>query len=203
MDTTSLINFKNILGTYKLSGNADESKIDYKPNSTLVAECTTDKTGLPDYIRSFYIGNRNQLSANSERFVISEKCIHYIKCSGIKDAEGNETESVMSTYEFPTSELYMEALEYLIAAFDDTVSVYKKPKLKFNFETIKSNCLIHEITFTDLKKNQVIWQNGSLMQSERYSLSDENSIFKSEEDAQEEITNKLFDTIMKNTLEEW
>ena len=60
-----------------------------------------------------------------------------------------------------------------------------------------------EVTFTDLKKNLVIWQNGSLMKSERYSLSDENSIFKSEEDAQEEIMSKLFDTIMKNTLEEW
>ena len=63
--------------------------------------------------------------------------------------------------------------------------------------------VLFEVTFTDLKKNQVIWQNSSLIQSERYSLSDENSLFKSEEDAQEEITNKLFDAIMKNTLEEW
>jgi len=63
--------------------------------------------------------------------------------------------------------------------------------------------VLFDITFTDLKKNQVIWQNGSLMQSERYSLTDENSLYNSEEDAQEEITSKLFDTIMKNTLEEW
>ena len=63
--------------------------------------------------------------------------------------------------------------------------------------------VLFEVTFTDLKKNLVIWQNGSLMKSERYSLSDENSIFKSEEDAQGEIMSKLFDTIMKNTLEEW
>ena len=63
--------------------------------------------------------------------------------------------------------------------------------------------VLFDVTFTDLKKNQVIWQNSSLMQSERYSLSDENSLYKSEEDAQEEIVNKLFDTIMKNTLEEW
>ena len=63
--------------------------------------------------------------------------------------------------------------------------------------------VLFDVTFTDLKKNQVIWQNSSLMQSERYSLSDENSLYKSEEDAQEEIINKLFDTIMKNTLEEW
>ena len=63
--------------------------------------------------------------------------------------------------------------------------------------------VLFEVTFTDLKKNQVIWQNSSLMQSERYSLSDDNSIYKSEEDAQEEITNKLFNSIMRNTLEEW
>ncbi len=63
--------------------------------------------------------------------------------------------------------------------------------------------VLFDITFTDLKKNQVIWQNGSLMQSERYSLTDENSLYNSEEDAQEEVTSKLFDTIMKNTLEEW
>lgn len=63
--------------------------------------------------------------------------------------------------------------------------------------------ILFDLIFTDLKKNQVIWQNGSLLHSERYSLSDENSLFKSEEEAQEEITSKLFDTIMKNTLEEW
>ncbi len=63
--------------------------------------------------------------------------------------------------------------------------------------------ILFDVVFTDLKKNQVIWKNSSLVLSERYSLSDENSQFASEEDAQEEITNKLFDTIMKNTLEEW
>ena len=63
--------------------------------------------------------------------------------------------------------------------------------------------LLFTLMFTDLKKNQTIWQNDSIIISERYSLSDENSLFKSEEEAQEEITNKLFDSIMKNTLEEW
>ena len=63
--------------------------------------------------------------------------------------------------------------------------------------------ILFDIIFTDLKKNQVIWQNKSLMLAERYSLSDENSKFLSEEDAQEEIAIKLFDTLMKHTLEEW
>ena len=63
--------------------------------------------------------------------------------------------------------------------------------------------VLFNVIFTDLKKNQILWQNNSLMQSERYSLSDENSLFKSEVEAQEEITKKLFDSIMKSTLEEW
>ena len=63
--------------------------------------------------------------------------------------------------------------------------------------------VLFKMIFTDLKKNQVIWQNDSIIVSERYSLSDENSLYKSEDEAQEEIINKLFDSIMKNTLEEW
>ena len=63
--------------------------------------------------------------------------------------------------------------------------------------------VLFNVVFTDLKENQIIWENQSLMQSERYSLSDVNSVYKSELDAQEEISNKLFDTIMRNTLEEW
>jgi len=63
--------------------------------------------------------------------------------------------------------------------------------------------ILFDVTFTDLKKNEVIWQNKSLMLSENYSTSDENSKFTSEVEAQEEIAIKLFETIMKNTLEEW
>ncbi len=63
--------------------------------------------------------------------------------------------------------------------------------------------ILFDMIFTDLKKNQVLWQNSSLMISERYSLSDENSQFRSEEEAQIEIISKLFDAIMKSTLEEW
>ncbi|MDP8201955.1 MAG: LPS assembly lipoprotein LptE [Candidatus Tenebribacter burtonii] len=63
--------------------------------------------------------------------------------------------------------------------------------------------ILFDITFTDLLKNTVLWQNSSLVISERYSISDENSQFKSEVESQEEIFVKLFEIIMKNTLEEW
>ncbi len=59
------------------------------------------------------------------------------------------------------------------------------------------------VTLTDLVKNQVIWSNSQLLLSENYSQSLENNKFTSEIEAQEEIIVKLFDTLMKNTLEEW
>jgi hypothetical protein len=63
--------------------------------------------------------------------------------------------------------------------------------------------VLFNVAFTDLKKNQIIWENTSFMVSERYSFADENSQFGTELEAQEEIINTLFDSIMKNTLEEW
>lgn len=63
--------------------------------------------------------------------------------------------------------------------------------------------VLFDVVFTDLKKNEVIWENRSLMLSEAYSSSDENSEFTTEDEAQEEIVVRLFETIMKNTLEEW
>lgn len=63
--------------------------------------------------------------------------------------------------------------------------------------------ILFDISFMDLKNNKIIWEDNSLMLSERYSSSDENSQFSTEEEAQEEIAIQLFDVIMKNTLEEW
>jgi len=63
--------------------------------------------------------------------------------------------------------------------------------------------VLFNVLFTDLKKNQVIWENNSLLVSERYSTVDENSQFSTEFEAQEEIVVNLFELIMKNTLEEW
>ncbi|MCF7857893.1 MAG: hypothetical protein K9N07_01010 [Candidatus Cloacimonetes bacterium] len=63
--------------------------------------------------------------------------------------------------------------------------------------------ILFSVTFTDLKNNEVIWKNDSLIISERYSKVNENSEFKSESAVQNEIGQKLFDNILKNTLEEW
>ena len=63
--------------------------------------------------------------------------------------------------------------------------------------------ILFNIIFTDLVKNKVIWQNPSLLLSETYSASDSNITYKTEEAAQTKIIQDLFDTILKNSLEEW
>jgi len=63
--------------------------------------------------------------------------------------------------------------------------------------------VLFSVTLTDLVKNQVIWSNSQLLLSENYSQLLENNKFTSEIEAQEEIIVILFDTLMKNTLEEW
>jgi hypothetical protein len=60
------------------------------------------------------------------------------------------------------------------------------------------------ITFTDLVKNTVIYENKSLMVSEIYAVSEEStSRFKTKDEAIQEICSKLFKTIMQNSLESW
>ena len=60
------------------------------------------------------------------------------------------------------------------------------------------------VTFTDLQNNQVLYENKSLLISESYAVSEEStSRFKSKTEAINEICDKLFKTIMQNTLETW
>jgi Lipopolysaccharide-assembly len=63
--------------------------------------------------------------------------------------------------------------------------------------------ILFNITFTDLTKNTIIWQDNSLLLNETYSASNPNITIKSELTAQEKIINDLFDAIIKNSLEEW
>lgn len=63
--------------------------------------------------------------------------------------------------------------------------------------------ILFKIIFTDLKKNEIIWQNNALEIKESYSSSDPTSKFKTESAAQDEIINKLFKKIVNKSLEEW
>ncbi len=63
--------------------------------------------------------------------------------------------------------------------------------------------ILFKIVFSDLKKNEIIWQNNSLVLAESYSMIDENSEYNSEEEAQNKIISDLFNEIISKSLEEW
>lgn len=63
--------------------------------------------------------------------------------------------------------------------------------------------ILFSISFMDLLKNSVIWQNKSLLLNETYSASNPNITLKSEAAAQQKIIDDLFETIIKSSLEEW
>jgi len=63
--------------------------------------------------------------------------------------------------------------------------------------------ILFSITFTDMKKNEIIYQNPSLMLKETYSETDDSIEIKNEVDAQKEIFNDLFEEILSKSLEEW
>lgn len=60
------------------------------------------------------------------------------------------------------------------------------------------------LTFTDLVKNSVIYENKSLTLSETYAVSEDSAArFKTKDEAINEIFVQLFKNIMQNTLETW
>ncbi|MDP8221693.1 MAG: LPS assembly lipoprotein LptE [Candidatus Stygibacter frigidus] len=63
--------------------------------------------------------------------------------------------------------------------------------------------LLYRLSFTDMTTGEVIWEKDSLILSEVYSETNDESEYHSEEEAREAIYKKLFNEIMKNTLEQW
>jgi len=63
--------------------------------------------------------------------------------------------------------------------------------------------MLFSIIFTDLKKNNILMKNDTLVLSAEYSLNDENVEFSTEEEARNEIYENLFDLIVRETLEQW
>lgn len=63
--------------------------------------------------------------------------------------------------------------------------------------------VLFRLKFSDLVRDEIIWEKDSLIISEVYSDNEETSEYQTEEEAQEAIYEKLFNDIMKNTLEEW
>ena len=66
--------------------------------------------------------------------------------------------------------------------------------------------ILFSITMTDLVYSEVLYENAALLISEPYSTtidSDNPQILTSATQAQEKIFERVFDTIIKNTLESW
>ena len=93
----------------------------------------------------------------------------------------------------PDCQLEGEILDYSNKIFTYDAAGVEEYEVKILFKAI----------FIDLKKNEIIWKNDALVLSETYSSSEETSEFSTEEEAQKEIYKDLFETIMKNSLEEW
>ena len=90
--------------------------------------------------------------------------------------------------------------DYETEILDYTDKIYTYDSSTIDAYQVK---ILFKIVFTDLKKNSILWQNNSLILSETYSETDESSEFSSEVEAQKKIMKDLYDTIIKNSLEEW
>jgi len=63
--------------------------------------------------------------------------------------------------------------------------------------------ILFSIIFTDLKKNEIIYQNDALVLSEDYSSGSETAEFSSTEEARYEIYELLFDNLIRESLDQW
>jgi len=63
--------------------------------------------------------------------------------------------------------------------------------------------ILFKISFSDLKRNEIIWQKENLVLNETWSASGELTEYSSEEETQQKIFEDLFDQILKYSLEQW
>ena len=64
--------------------------------------------------------------------------------------------------------------------------------------------ILFDIKMTDLRMQEVIYENRNLVMSENYSINPDNpDVLSTEAQAQEKVFEKVFDTIIRSTLEAW
>jgi len=98
-------------------------------------------------------------------------------------------------YDDPDSQIEGEILEY-------SSEVYGYD-LEQNIEEYMVT-ITFKLTFTDLLRNEIIWENKSLTMMERfYPQAPEDLQITTEELAQKAIFEDLFSMIISNTLEDW
>ena len=90
------------------------------------------------------------------------------------------------------------ALEGVIMDYSRKIDTYDESGIEeYNVK------LLFRLSFKDLTTGEMIWEKDSLILSEVYSEADEMAEYRSEEAAREAVYEKLFDEVMKNTLEQW
>jgi hypothetical protein len=92
-------------------------------------------------------------------------------------------------------------LEGTILDFSNTAFSYDQSNSVQEFQ-VK---ILFSVTFTDLQKNQIIYENKSLLLTENYAphANIGTSSFQTKEAAEKQIYIDLFQAILKNSLESW
>jgi len=88
---------------------------------------------------------------------------------------------------------------------EGSIKDYSNKIYSYNTEGIEEYQvqILFSIIFTDLKKNEILYQNDSLVLKEEYSSESSDAEFSTEEEARYEIYQDLFNTLLRETLEQW
>lgn len=91
-------------------------------------------------------------------------------------------------------------LEGKILSFEEKIYSYDSANMVQDYQLI----LTLEVVFTDLTKNEVIYENKSLRISELYRVANSSTArFETKEEATSEIITNIFKTVIQNSLEAW
>jgi len=91
-------------------------------------------------------------------------------------------------------------LEGIISSFEEKIYSYNSANQVQDYQLI----MVLNVIFTDLVKNEVIYENNSMRVAEVYKVSEDSTArFETKEEALSEIFNNVFKTVVQNSLEAW
>jgi len=92
------------------------------------------------------------------------------------------------------------SLEGEITSFEENIYSYNSANQVQDYQLI----LVLNVVFTDLIKNEVIYENSALRITEIYKVTDDSTArFDTKEEALSEIFSSIFKTVIQNSLEAW
>jgi hypothetical protein len=92
------------------------------------------------------------------------------------------------------------SLEGEITSFEEKIYSYNSANQVQDYQLI----LVLNVVFTDLVKNEVIYENTALRITEIYKVTDDSTArYDSKEEALSEIFSSIFKTAIQNSLEAW